>query len=250
MKFRKETSKLQKETLLGLQKVTSPHGRWYGDACAAAFGLELVGERWALLISRELMLGARRFSDLRASLPGISAKTLTEKLEWLEQIGVVERAVLPSPANVKVYALTAWGHGLEEVMQALGRWAVQSPLHDPTLPFTAVSFLLSLRTTFDPSGAAGDDLWIAFEIGADHFAGRLRNGQFTVHRAAERLPAPDLRFCAPTAGAFLPVFYGKKTPDEAGVPLTIEGDPAVVVRFIGLFGLPDKIPAPIGQGRA
>jgi DNA-binding HxlR family transcriptional regulator len=244
MKFQKETSALQKETSGQLQKVTGAHGRWYADACGAAFGLELIGERWALLVARELMLGARRFSDLRASLPGISAKTLTDKLDWLEQIGVVERAVLPPPANVKVYALTAWGQGLEEVMQALGRWAVQSPLHDMTLPFSAVSFLLSLRTMFDPARAADDDLWIAFEIGADHFAARLRNGQFTVHRAAMRLPAPDLRFAAPTASAFLPVFYGRKTPEEAGVPLTIEGDPTVAARFIGLFGLPDTISAP------
>ena len=67
-----------------LQKETKAHGKWYGDACGAAFALELIGERWALLIVRELMLGPRRFSDLRASLPGISAKVLTERLEGLE----------------------------------------------------------------------------------------------------------------------------------------------------------------------
>lgn len=232
--------KLEKETD-GLQKVTKPHGRWYADACSAAFALELVGERWVLLVVRELMLGARRFSDIRASLPGISAKTLTEKLEWLEAVGVVERTTLPPPAAARLYGLTAWGRGLEPVLQALGRWAVQSPLHDPTLPFTAVSFLLSLRTMFDPASAADADLWVAFEIGGELYAARLRGGELSVHRADRPLPAPDLRFTAATAGDFLPVFYGKRSPEEAGGALQVTGDPALARRFIAMFGLPPKM---------
>src|SRR5688572_1712143 len=97
--------KLQKET----ESLKEPHGKWYADACGTAFAMELVGERWSILIIRELMLGGRRFSDLRASLPGISAKVLSERLGGLEQAGVLVRRKLPPPAATQVYELTEWG---------------------------------------------------------------------------------------------------------------------------------------------
>src|SRR3546814_14478869 len=81
-----------------LLKETKRHGKWYDDACGTALALELLGERWSLLIVRELMFGGRRFTDLRAGLLGISAKVLTERLEGLEQAGVVQRRQLPPPA--------------------------------------------------------------------------------------------------------------------------------------------------------
>ena len=84
-----------------LQKETKAHGKWYDDACGTAFALELVGERWSLLIVRELMLGPRRFTDLRAGLPSISAKVLTERLEGLEKAGILTRRLLPPPASAQ-----------------------------------------------------------------------------------------------------------------------------------------------------
>src|SRR4249919_2386031 len=121
-----------------LEKITrrlkAPQHRWYGDACATAHALDLVGERWALLVMRELIFGPKRFSDLRASLPGISANVLTQRLEGLEQSGLVARRRLPPPAAAQVYELTEWGYESEPIFQALGRWASRSPLHDPTLP--------------------------------------------------------------------------------------------------------------------
>src|SRR5437764_2770944 len=129
---------------------SAPHPRWYEDACAAAHALDLVGERWALLVMRELMFGPKRFSDLRASLPGISASVLTQRLEGLEAAGVLIRRKLPPPASVRVYELTEWGRESEPIFQALGRWASRSPLHDPTLPFSAASLLLPLRTMLEP----------------------------------------------------------------------------------------------------
>ena len=125
---------------------SSPHGRWYGDACGTAFGLELLGERWSLLIVRELMFGPRRFTDIRAHLPGISAKVLTERLAGLEASDVVQRIAVPEPTPAQLYGLTEWGYATEPIMQALGRWASASPLHDPTLPLSPISFMLSLRT--------------------------------------------------------------------------------------------------------
>jgi DNA-binding HxlR family transcriptional regulator len=95
--------------------------RSYDDGCAAAHALDLIGERWALLVVRELVLGAKRFIDLEASLPTISPNVLAQRLKDLEDIGVVRRYRLPPPASVWVYALTEWGLELEPVLQALGR---------------------------------------------------------------------------------------------------------------------------------
>ncbi|HKR90895.1 winged helix-turn-helix transcriptional regulator [Novosphingobium sp.] len=228
--------KFKKETYPG--RVV--HGKWYDDACGAAFAMELVGERWTLLVIRELMLGGRRFSDIRASLPALSAKTLTERLETLRELGIVERTHLPPPASAQVYQLTEWGRALEPVLQELGRWAVRSPLHDPALPLTPVALMLSLRTMLDP-GRIGDlELWVAFDVGGDRFAGRLRGEELSIHPAGEAEMSPDLRFSAPSASDFLPVFYGKQKPEEAGNRLAIAGDPALAQRFIDLFAMPPK----------
>src|SRR5918997_6222030 len=102
------------------KKDAEAHRRRYDDACAAAHALDLVGERWALLVMRELMMEPRRFSDLRASLPGISANVLTQRLESLETAGVLHRRKLPPPAASQVYELTPWGYEAEPIFQALG----------------------------------------------------------------------------------------------------------------------------------
>src|SRR6478735_6235317 len=159
MKLQKETESLDK------------HGKWYQDACGTAFAMELVGERWSILIIRELMLGGRRFSDLRASLPGISAKVLTERLAGLEQAGVLVRRKLPPPAASQVYELTEWGYLAEVAMQELGRWAARSPGHDATLPLSPVSFMLSMRTMLDREAAGQLRMTIGFDTGGEQFVG-------------------------------------------------------------------------------
>src|ERR687890_321469 len=141
--------------LKNVTKSASPSRRRYEDACGAAHALDLIGERWALLVMRELMFGPKRFSDLRADLPGISANVLTQRLEGLEAAGAVMRRRLPPPASAQVYELTPWGYESEPIFQVLGRWAARSPQHDPTLPLSAVSLFLSFRTMFDPA-RAGD----------------------------------------------------------------------------------------------
>ncbi|MGE4306119.1 MAG: winged helix-turn-helix transcriptional regulator [Novosphingobium sp.] len=235
--------KLQKETKAGrdVQGTPKVHGKWYGDACAAAFGMELIGERWTLLVIRELMLGGRRFSDIRASLPNLSAKTLTERLETLQELGLVERAHLPPPVSAQVYQLTEWGRGLERVLQELGRWALRAPFHDPTLPLTPTSLMLSMRTLLDHRKIGDMELWVAFDVGEDHFAGRLRHDGLSIHPVGDTMLSPDLRFSAGSASDFLPVFYGKKTPEEAGNRLAIGGDADLARRFIDLFALPEKV---------
>src|SRR3954463_8048871 len=162
-----------------LYKVTK---RSYEDACGAAHALDLVGERWALLVMRELMLGPKRFSDIKAGLPGISANVLTQRLEGLESAGVLVRRRLPPPAAAQVYELTPWGYEAEPIFQTLGRWATRSPLHDPTLPLSSVSLFLSFRTMVDPARAQGIKARIGFRIGAETYLLRLAKGRVEVTR--------------------------------------------------------------------
>lgn len=220
------------------------HGRWYGDACAAAFGMELIGERWSLPVVRELMLGGRRFSDIRASLPGISAKVLTERLDSLETAGIVMRVSLGRPTPAKLYALTPWGQALEPMMQQLGRWAVQSPRFDPKLPLTPVSLMLSMRTMIVPEAARGWQVAVRFEIGAECFDGRLDGGDLRIMRASPEPAEAQIVFRAPDANAYLWVFYGKQPLGSPGLTLEADGDAALIERFIGMFRLPPRQPEP------
>jgi DNA-binding HxlR family transcriptional regulator len=238
--------KLQKETSgapgtirrVAGGEAAGPHGRWYGDACGAAFAMELIGERWSLPIIREMMLGPRRFGEIRAELPGLSAKTLTERLESLERSGIVRRVLLPPPASVQVYQLTEWGLALEPVMQELGRWAVRSTLHDPTLPITPVSLMLSMRTMIVAERIGDLSLTALFKVGSARFLATLAEGELRIHPAGDDGPEPDLRFSAPAGFPYLAVFYGKHGASDAG--LDVEGDPDLARRFIDLFSLPPK----------
>jgi len=212
----------------------SPHGRWYADACGTAFGLELLGERWSMLIVRELMFGPRRFSDIRASLPGISAKVLTERLTGLEAHGVIVRSTAPDPTPAKLYGLTEWGYAAEPIMSELGRWAAASPLHDPTLPLSPVSFMLSLRTMLKCDAARGVKAVAQFSIGTAQFTACLENGAMPVTRGQTN--ASDLQFTASAAPPLAAVFYGNVAPETIGVEIT--GDAGLCQRFVDLFELP------------
>src|ERR671927_1551198 len=131
-----------------------PGVRSYGEGCAAAHALDLVGERWALLVVRELLLGPKRFTDLRAGILHASPNVLSQRLRDLEEIGVVRRRKLPPPAASRVYELTEWGMELEPVVVSLGRWGARSR-SKPRAPLGVDSLILSLRTMFDPRAAAG-----------------------------------------------------------------------------------------------
>jgi len=208
--------------------------RSYDDACGTAHALELIGERWALIVLRELLLGPRRFSDLRADIPGISANVLTQRLSDLEERGLVRRTRLPPPAAREVYEATPWGLEAEPVVQALGRWAARSPRHDPTLPLSAVSILLSFRTMIDEKKARGCDLRIGFGFGDETFIARVKKGRIKVQRGP--LGGCDAVIVArPTELAG--VVYGG-APFEL---LRVEGNEAAARRFVTLFTLPPKV---------
>src|ERR1700724_3841156 len=130
--------------------------RTYGQFCGVARALDLVGDRWALLIVRRLLAGPRRFTDLRQGLPRIPTNVLSERLKELEQSGIVRRRVLPRPAASVVYELTEYGSRLEAVVLPLGLWGAQA-LGEPRPEeiITTDSMVMALRTTFRPEQARG-----------------------------------------------------------------------------------------------
>ena len=217
--------------------------RRYEDACGTAHAMDLVGERWALLVMRELMVGPKRFSQLRAGLPGVSANVLTQRLEGLEASGVLVRRKLPPPASAQVYELTPWGYQSEPIFQALGRWAARSPSHDPSLPFSAASLLLSLRTMFDPARAGEARGRIGFRLGEETFLVRIVDGELGFTR--DMLDDAELVFAGEPA-ALAAAIYGGRPLDalEAGGAVSIEGDRELARRFVTWFPLPPKAAAP------
>lgn len=229
-----------------LQKITKPDDhtdaarrRRYDDACAAAHAMDLLGDRWALLVVRELMTGPKRFGDIRRDLPGVSANVLTQRLESLEEAGVLMRRRLPPPADIPVYELTPWGYEAEPIFQALGRWAARSPTHDPTLPFSAASLILSMRTMLDADRAAGIDARIGFRLGRETFLGHLAAGRIAFINGHEEAADALFEATPPVVAAAL---YGGRPLDEleaAGV-LRLEGDRALAQWFVTLFPLPAK----------
>ncbi|WP_375397188.1 winged helix-turn-helix transcriptional regulator [uncultured Sphingomonas sp.] len=226
-----------------LEKVTKPVGttekRWYDDACGTALALEFVGERWSLLIMRELMFGPRRFGELKATLPGISANVLAQRLDGLAEAGIARRRTLPSPASVQVYDLTDWGRESEPIFQEMGRWATRSMRHDPTLYLSPASAMMSLRTMI--ARIRGDEaMTVAFRFPRDAFVATLSSDDLAIVRGED--DDADMTFiCDPATLAR--IVYGKWpiAAAEAEGALRFAGDRALADRFVALFSLPDKI---------
>ena len=216
--------------------------RRYEDACGTAHGLEMIGERWALLVLRELMLGPKRFSDLKADLPGISANVLTQRLEGLEAWGLLARRKLPPPAATQVYELTDWGYEAEPIVQELGRWAARSPAHDPTLPLSATSLMLSFRTMFSADRAGGWRGTIGLRIGEEGFVARVADGVLEVGRADPA--SAEATVDGPATAIAAAVYGGALAPLLAEGTLRIAGDRAAAEQFLGLFVLPPKAEPP------
>ncbi len=221
-----------------LEKVTKPRDREekrrYEDACGLAHALELIGERWAPLVLRELMLGPRRFSDLKADLPGISANVLAQRLAELEHRGLVRRSKLPPPASVQVYEATEWALEAGPILCALGRWAFRSPRHDGRQPVGAVAIMLSMKTNFDSDRAADFAARVAFRFGDGRYFAEVEGGGLEIGRG-EPDRADVTIDCAPDELKM--VLYGG-APVET---LHIEGDVEAVRRFVRLFSLPPKL---------
>lgn len=217
--------------------------RSYSDACGMAHALDLVGERWAMHVVRELLLGPKRYTDLRRDLPGISTNMLSDRLAELERAGLVRRRELPPPSASRVYELTRYGADLEPVLLALGRWGARSPGHRPDLPLSPTAFVLSLRTNADPDRTAGASGSWALRVGDLDVHARVVDGAFRIEPGAAASPAARL---AGTPEALASVVYGGRRLDDAVADGDVEvtGDPAAAERFLGFFTLPEKAPLP------
>jgi DNA-binding HxlR family transcriptional regulator len=227
MEFGKETSREE-----------SSDRRRYDDACAAAHGMDLIGERWAMPVIRELLMGPRRFTDLKRSLNGISANVLTQRLEGLEAAGILARRRLPPPASVQVYELTPWGYEAAPIFQALGRWAVRSPRHDPTRPFSPVSLMLSLRTMFNAEAASDCSGRIVLKMGEETFFWVRDKEEVLIGRGD--IASPDAVLTGDPS-AIASIIYGGHPLEDAVAAgdLDVHGDRDLVRRLAACFPLPE-----------
>jgi DNA-binding HxlR family transcriptional regulator len=216
--------------------------RTYEDGCAAAHALDLVGERWALLVARELILGPKRFTDLRAGLPLISSNVLSQRLDELERVAVVRRRRLPPPVGSWVYELTDWGRELESVICQLGRWGARSPYMNRDAKLGVDSLILSFRTMFDPRAAAGFDASVRLMFGDDCFLAHVVGDRLEITRGyADRADATIEAVPSVLANV---VYDGRALDEAVDVgDMKVEGDRAAIVRFLALFALPEPAPA-------
>jgi DNA-binding HxlR family transcriptional regulator/putative sterol carrier protein len=208
--------------------------RTYDDGCGIARALDVVGERWALLVIRELLLGPKRFTDLRAGLPGVSANILSQRLRELEESGVILRRQLEPPAGSWVYELTDRGRGLEHVILDLGRWGLQSTSlpHDARIGVDSV--ILSLRARFDPKAAG--DLHAEYELRLDGYRfravvddSRLDLARGTAEHGDAVIETTPRRLDSMVSGELSVT----ELVHTGGA--TVEGDLAAVERFATLF---------------
>jgi len=212
--------------------------RSYRDRCGVARALDVVGERWALLVVRELVLGTKRFTDLRAGLPHLTADVLSQRLRELEAAGVVQRRRLPPPAAAHVYELTPRGAELEPVVLALGRWGANTPVPPTDVGMSLDSHILSLRTLFDPALAGDFEASVDLRLGDHRFRADVTAGRLAVVRGES--PTPDATIVTDPA-TLLALIRGRRTVTaalEAG-DARIEGYHATATRFLGLFPLPE-----------
>jgi DNA-binding HxlR family transcriptional regulator len=220
--------------------------RTYCDGCAAAHALDLVGERWALLVVRELLLGPKRFTDLRAGLPGVSPNVLAQRLRELEGAGVVRRRKLPPPAASWVYELTDWGMELEPVVISLGRWGARSPLRPRDAGMSTDSLILSLRTMFDPQSAAELTASYELRLGEERFRAEVvADGRFEVARGSAKEPDAIIETDPATLAAL--VYEGRPLAESLrSGEIKIEGEEEAVERFPKLFPLPEPALLAVG----
>ncbi len=222
--------------------------RTYGDSCGIARALDLAGERWALLVVRELLLGPKRFTDLRAGLPNLSADVLAQRLRELEQAGVVLRRKLSPPASARVYELTAWGAELEPVLIALGRWGSRAALPAAPTELSPDALAIALETMFEPGAAADLERSYQLRLGEHAFSVHIADQKIAVARGDAHDPAATIETDPGTLTALL--WHGRSLRDavDAGA-LRIEGPRREVARFLTLFATAHprraRAPAPV-----
>ncbi|MGW6688670.1 winged helix-turn-helix transcriptional regulator [Streptomyces sp. NPDC054961] len=210
--------------------------REYGQFCGLARALEMVGERWTMLIVRNLLTGPLRYTDLRNGLPAIPTNILSSRLKQLEEGGLATRRALPHPHRAVVYELTDYGRDLEPALIALGRWGARTMSQPrPGEVITAESLAMSLRTTYRPDAAEGAT--IGYEIRMGDFTLQLQITDGALAVGIGQHPAPDLVMERLTGHAIRDLMSGGRSADEvlADGSVRVEGDPALLRRFAEMF---------------
>ncbi|NYT59375.1 transcriptional regulator [Alcaligenaceae bacterium] len=211
--------------------------RSYDDGCAAAHALDLVGDRWALLIVRELLLGPKRFTGLRSGLPAISPNVLTQRLNELETAMVLRRRKLPQPANAWVYELTDWGQSLEPIMLQLAHWGAQSSSFVRGAPLGIDALVLSFKAMFQPNAASKVQVSVQLHFDDEIFSAEVHAGQLQISRGRAAQPAATLSTNPQT---MLSLVYGKSDIDQSVAVGTASysGERAALDTFFSVFTLP------------
>jgi len=213
--------------------------RTYGQYCGVALALDIVGERWTMLILREVLLGPRRFSDLLDALPGLSTGLLTARLRALESEGLLRRRRLAPPAASAVYELTDAGRELEPVVLGLARFGGErlGP-RDEDLAFRPQWAMLAIRANHDPDAAQGVEAVYQFDIGDDAFHVIVHDGTLEVHDGSTR--APVVRVVSD------PDTFARVASDPGSAPLDqlrVEGSRQDVRRMLRIIS-PSRRPKP------
>jgi DNA-binding HxlR family transcriptional regulator len=182
--------------------------RTHRDGCGIAHAADLLSERWALVVIRELLLGPKRFTDLRTGIPDISPNVLGQRLRELEESGIVRRRKLPPPAAARVYELTEWGQELEPAVLALGRWATRSDSFPRDADMGSDSMVLAMKAAFDEEAAAELNATYGLEFGEEAFRIEVSDGELTASRGEAEDPDALIRTDPDTMAAL--VFRGER----------------------------------------
>jgi len=196
--------------------------------------MELLGERWTVLVLRELAYGPRRFYELKEDIAGISANVLAQRLSELESRKLVRRAKLPPPASIQVYEATEWGLEVVPLIASLGRWAARSPWHDPARRRSHVSVIMSFQTLISAARAEGLRARIGFHFGDVSYVATINHGRLDVERGPTE--DCDLEFRGAPNEVSAVVLRGARFET-----IEVKGDMELAKRFVTLFPLPPKI---------
>lgn len=207
----------------------------YEDSCGTAHALDLVGERWSLLVVRELLLGPKRYSDLESALSGVSSNVLARRLRDLEEVGVVARRRLGSPVRAWVYELTDWGRELQSVIVELGRWGRTSPLRDKSYGTSIDALVIALLS----HSTTGTGEHLALTIDGDCFLVTANPAGWQIARGTPRDEDATIELDAKTFEELLAGRTGLNEAAEDG-RATITGDRSLLER---LFKATDDKPS-------
>ena len=211
--------------------------RSYNQYCAIARALDVVGERWTLLIIRELLTGPKRYSDLLEHLPGLSTNLLADRLKYLDEEGLIRQATLPPPAASAVYELTDRGRSLEPALLSLAEWG--RPLLAESRPgdeFSVTGLMLAMKRAFQPETTKSDHLVIEYRVEGEVFQVRVDDGVFEIQQGTGWKPDVSI---ATDNNTLRQIAAGQLSGEDAlnSERVSLGGDRSAFLRTFAMFGI-------------